>query len=448
MTRLQLILGSCVLFLFSIALRAADIHVAAGQSIQNAIDAAPAGATIQIDAGVFDEQLTIAKPITLQGAGWDKTILKPTSKNKPHTDAEKIAFANRLEATTDQNKRMALVYEYLGRQDPPTVSINSAAGVTITSLKIQGIAPSVFPGSGSESLLSIDHSGVRVTDCALIGPSNDGIDIANDSHIDIQNSLVAAVWRTGVAIYVDRSGSTASTVHLSHCDIRNCYYAGVVIRGDGSTIDHCRISGAAWHGVRYDNCSPTITDNLIFGNARSGIYASGNTHATIRNNIFYNNEMDAISCWFGNRDTIERNTIVHNLREGISVLGSSQPFLIRNVVADNPVGITCSAIANEGDAVGAPKLEDNWFWRNDQAMQKAQKAEPAPAGSATQDPQIDNTVADYSLLPDSPARKAGVGADEIASSSDHWPIQKEETAMIPTSDSRDYNLWKKPPAIQ
>ena len=51
----------------------------------------------------------------------------------------------------------------------------------------------------------------------------------------------------------------------------------------------CR-SGTAWHGVRYDDASPTLTANHIFANARSGIYASGKTSAIIKDNLFTANE--------------------------------------------------------------------------------------------------------------------------------------------------------------
>src|SRR5205814_8851535 len=140
-----------------------------------------------------------------------------------------------------------------------------------------------------------------------IGPSNDGIIATHNSDLQMQHTLVAAVWGTGVQAQRSRNGSTVAKVHLRDCDIRNCYYAGVTLGSDESTVENCRISGAAWHGIRYDDCSPTIQNNLIFANARCGIYASGSTHATIRNNFFWKNEMDAISCWFNNNDTIERN---------------------------------------------------------------------------------------------------------------------------------------------
>ena len=60
----------------------------ANNAIQTAINAAPAGATINIAAGTYPEQLTIYKPVTLLGAG-PATIIEPTSVsvNTPRYDA-------------------------------------------------------------------------------------------------------------------------------------------------------------------------------------------------------------------------------------------------------------------------------------------------------------------------------------------------------------------------
>ena len=447
MMRRWLLVGH-VLF-WTAALRGEVIRVSAGQSIQKAIDAAPAGATIQIAPGVFQERLDVDKPLTLEGAGWQQTTIKPDGAAKPHSDAEKIAFADNLEAATDERQQLQIVNQFLGRDLPPTIVARATEGaVVLSKMKIQGISPGTVPGSGSEAIVRFDRAKGQLLDCAVVGPSNGGVEIIDGADVQIRDSLIAAVWDTGLAVKSSRNADP-SKVQITGCDIRNCYYAGVVIGGEGSTIDHCRISGAAWHGIRYDDCSPTITNNSIFGNARCGIYASGNTHAVIRSNTFWKNEMDAISCWFNNADTIENNTIVGNLREGIEVLGDAKPHLSHNILADNPVAVECAMIAGQGDAVGSPELEQNWFWNNKQDMEKSQKAAPAPPGSGSGDPHFTNSGQhDYSLVADSPARAVGVGATMAVPAASGWPIQPEETAIIPSSDTRDWNQWKKPSSLR
>ncbi len=133
-------------------------------------------------------------------------------------------------------------------------------------------------------------------------------------------------------------------------ELRNVYHYGMSFgRGcDRVSILRCRISGTMWHGIRYDNASPLIEGNLIYANARSGIYASGRTRATIRGNIFFRNDMSGVSCWFKNEDLIEKNTFADNQREGLAVLGSSKPKVIANIFYQNPIAIVQGAINEDG----------------------------------------------------------------------------------------------------
>ena len=52
------------------------VTVQPGQSIQEAIDAAPAGAVILLSEGEWEENLEITKDLTLKGAGPGKTVIK------------------------------------------------------------------------------------------------------------------------------------------------------------------------------------------------------------------------------------------------------------------------------------------------------------------------------------------------------------------------------------
>jgi parallel beta-helix repeat protein len=234
-------------------------------------------------------------------------------------------------------------------------------------------------------------------------------------------------------------------------DVRNCYHRCVTIVTDEATVERCRISGSAWHGIRYDNCSPKILNNQIFGNARSGIYASGRTRATVAGNVFWRNEMDAISCWFNNVDTIERNTITGNLREGIAVVGGSKPTLSRNIFARNPIAVTCSKVASRGQPLaeapsGDPRIEANFFFENPGQVQDGEVAKPLPPGNQSADPKVADASDNFRLAADSPARLANAGAADPIAFASPFPIQPEETSIIPDLDTRDYSKWKKPSA--
>jgi hypothetical protein len=426
---------------------AADIAVGAGQSVQTAIDAAPEGATITLAAGTFPERLTITKSLTLQGAGWEKTTIGP-DRTMSLTQREKDEFFAALEAASDPQERARIAVAFANRPAPPPLSVKKAKGVVLRGIKFRGPRMAGPPeGFTTESLILFDNATGSISECAVVGPFMNGITLLAGSELTVEKSLVAAVWGVGVI------ARAQSRLQMTDSDVRNCYYSCARLATDEVTIERCRISGAAWHGVRYDNCSPRILSNHIFGNARSGIYASGRTAATVRGNVFWRNEMDAMSCWFDNADTVEGNTILGNLREGIAAIGGARPNLVRNVFLDNPIAVTCSKAASSGrqpaeSPLGDPMIAENFFFKNPNLVQEGQGAKPLPPGNRTADPEVGDAGNNFRLAADSPARAANAGAADPIALASPFAIQPEETAIVPDSETRDYSRWKKVAAAQ
>lgn len=430
------------------------VAVAPGASLQDAIDKAADGETITLAEGVYPESITITKPLTVIGAGWDKTTIGPAERNVL-TQQEKETFFKRLEAAADSPERAGIALE-LAAGTHPSLCVKNAAGVTIRGLRVRG-PYSGNPGSvnANETLVRFDNAARAVMDgCAVVGPSSNGVSIVNGSDVRIDKSLIAAVWGTGVQVYAGERGSGAkpAKVHLVDSDIRNCHHRCVTISGEGSVIERNRISGSAWHGIRYDRCSPTVTGNLIFGNARFGIYASGKTGAIVTENILWRNEMAGIWCLFSNADTLEGNTVVGNLREGIAISGGSTTKLTKNVIAKNPVGVLGSKMSERDQPDGndpKPVLTSNVFWDNPRDFVMLHEAKPLPAGNTTSDPHfVAPEKGDFTLAPDSPARELGAGAAGPIALASPFPIQPGETAMIPAGETRDYSQWNHAPPTQ
>ncbi|MEA2709191.1 MAG: hypothetical protein QOF78_1792 [Phycisphaerales bacterium] len=424
------------------AAAANEIAVAAGDSIQEAIDKAPEGATITLAAGVFPQSVTITKRLTLQGAGWEKTVVG-AEKQASLTQKDKDEFFAALEATSNKEERARIAIAFATGQAKPTLVVKNAKDVVLRGIKLRGPpSGSADGGLTAESLLTFDNAAGTISGCAVVGPFMNGITVLGGSDVKIEKSLVAAMWGTGVAV------AQRAKLHMSESDIRNCYHRCVTLSSDDATIEKCRISGSAWHGIRYDHCSPKILGNHIFANARSGIYASGRSAASVRGNVFWKNEMDAMSCWFDNSDTVESNTIAGNLREGISVLGGSKTNLSRNVFVDNPVAVLCSKIASRGQTpqdapVGNPTIEKNYFFRNAKDHVITEAVSPAPPGNETTDPKVGGPSENFALAADSPARKANAGAADPIPFASPFAIQPEEKSIIPDSETRNYSKWKK-----
>jgi len=52
---------------------------------------------------------------------------------------------------------------------------------------------------------------------------------------------------------------------------------------------------------------------------------------------------------------------------------------------------------------------------------------------------------DFSLKADSPAQQKGIGAADPIPFASPWPLQPEESAIIPRGDTRDSKQWRGPP---
>ncbi|MDQ3624991.1 MAG: right-handed parallel beta-helix repeat-containing protein, partial [Verrucomicrobiota bacterium] len=307
-------------------------------------------------------------------------------------------------------------------------------------------------GNTSSVLVYFQRAKATVSECAVVGPFGNGVQIADESDIEIRKTLVAAIWHNGIVV-AGRGREEAdkpSRLHLVESEVRNVYHYGVAIgRGcDTTVVERCRISGSAWHGIRYDYASPAITGNTIFAHAGFGIYASGTTRAKVRGNLFWRNEGAGIVCQIDNFDLIEGNTFAGNLREGLVVFGT-KPAVSRNIFASSPVAISCRLTEGRGGekttAVGEPVLTANLFHETPVILQVKRENKPAPDGSLTVDPKFrDAAQGDFTIPADSPARAANMGAAEPLAPAGSWPLLAEEKAIIPGDNTRDLRYWTAP----
>jgi parallel beta-helix repeat protein len=416
-----------------------EVTLAPGAPLQAAIDACPAGGVIRLEAGLYPERITIEKPLTLIGAGWDKTVIGPESSLERAPKPPQDAGSRRM-----KDRAPVVLLE-------PTLIVRNTADVALSGLRIRGPDSQVGEGTVSdEVLVRFDAAQATMSECAVLGPSMNGIAIQGASDVRIEHSLVAALWGTGVM--VSSSKAAAAGTHpraaIVASDVRNCYHRCVTIASDDVEVEGCRISGSAWHGIRYDGCSPSIQANQIFQNARSGIYASGETAARVTGNVFWKNEMDGMSCWYANADAIEGNTFVENLREGIAVLGNSQPKLERNLFVENPIGVYSGAISGDRNTKASEPVQvaftANVFWENPVPYKSANQTRELPPGNETAAPDfVDPKEKDFALAAGSRARRVEAGASDPIAWASPFPIQPEERAIIPDIDGRDFRLWKR-----
>ena len=427
-------------------------------SIQEAIDAAPAHAKIHIAPGVYKEDILITKPVHLRGAGWQHTIIIPKSLWTGSLEDFNRRAEGIMRSQASEVERNAKLEEMRGVYALPTLRIRAADGVEIHDMKITSYGEKESGQTFAEAIVECRKSRVLFSGCVIIGGTRDGIRILEASEVDVRNSLVAAVWGTGI-VAGGRKGDSVKA-RILECDVRNCHYAGIQAgRGNNLvTVERCRISGAAWHGIRYDDTSPEIIGNLIYKNFRTGIYASRNTAALVKGNLFFENESAGIWCLYQNKDTIENNTFASNHWAGLTVSGAAQPIIRRNIFFDNPRAIHCGNLNDDFPFARfqyLPPIEENLFWKNEARVvletreSDQSKSEQIPlnenALNRDQDPLFKSVgKRDFTMLPSSPALQNAIGAPSLISFDSPWPLQPEELAIIPDTDTRDSEKWKKP----
>ncbi|MBN1851390.1 MAG: right-handed parallel beta-helix repeat-containing protein [Pirellulales bacterium] len=425
--------------------------IAPYQSIQEAIDSAPDGATIRIGPGLYEERLTITKPVSIVGAGWDQTVITAAESAEVLQDRsvmEKIQ--QEFKAATSDDERQAILTKFREQSGMlPTVTIRNTAGVELRGLQMKLGGRHMEGKSGINAIVEIMGSTVTIADSAAVGSPANGIVVNHGSQFTLSKSLVAGVWATGIQIGGgERGQSKASEARIENCDVRNCHHRCIVIApGNNATVvENCRISGSAWHGMRYDHSRPTITGNVIFNNERFGIYASGDTAATVKGNLFHANGMAGIGCWFRNRDTIEGNTFTANKRSGLELYREAAPTVRKNIFFSN-----AQAVSIEQPGSGPARLfTGNYFWKNgsgNRASSQTADLEGPPgveeilaegADNVFGDPLfVDADAAEFSLQENSPARQAGAGVLEPLAFTSPWPQQPEENAIIADRQRRE-----------
>lgn len=438
-------------------------------TIQDAIDAAPEGAVIELSPGRFDERITIAKSVRLVGAGADKTIIGPTAEGqaalresyekswKSIEDAQRAieSLRPRRECTeaeaADFKEKYETVQRSLALYIQPVIEIDRSAKAELRSLKVT-MPDTPQHGGGlktTSAILVKGHAGVGIDGCVVAGCLAGGIGLEEISQVEIVKSLVAGCWGAGL------SGPTNADGRLSlhDCDVRNNYHYNVSV-GVG-TIENCRISGSAWSGVsggaaRVEGCA-------IFDNARSGIYSVGK-EGIVKNNLVYRNG-SGMGCWAPTKPLIEANLFLDNATGAIYVGGPCEPAVRRNLIVGSPLGVRYGPMKiAKGEKPPATEfqIEGTLFWRVEMpaALFKSNQPEApaleielkAEAGNREVDP-LTVLGADDQIVfaKNSPVDSETAMALSAISMRSSWALTPEEQLMIPEDGTRDWEKWKMRP---
>ncbi len=177
-------------------------------SIQSLIDAADSGATIDVPAGTYRENLSIAKTLTLVGLtdGDDAVEIVGTEANTPA-----IAIDGDRD-TTVELRSIAVTRSY-----GAGIDVTGDATATLRSISVDDtVASGLNARSGAQ---------VHATDCTFSSSHRNGATVSGDAQLTAEQCDFLSNAAAGLGIVTTRS------VLLEACDVRDNGENGITVGG-------------------------------------------------------------------------------------------------------------------------------------------------------------------------------------------------------------------------
>jgi parallel beta-helix repeat protein len=223
-------------------------------TISFAVSVAAPGAKIKLQAGTYNEQVAITKPVTIIGAGATSSIIKPTAE--PNYDSD-----------TDSSQPQFYV-----------VDVKDTTGVTLEDLGIDGTAATSSFGTDGDGC-GQDPVGIYYHDASgkLTEVAVNGIEMPTD--------LFGCQGGQGVYVATDAGSATPSNVTMAFVLVTNYDKNGITCDDPGT---YCNIAGSktvgigstsliAQNGIQIWAAGASLNADVVNGNTYDGPYyaASG-----------------------------------------------------------------------------------------------------------------------------------------------------------------------------
>ena len=233
------------------------LQVKPGESIQAAIDTAPEGAIICLEAGVWEENLTIERSLTLRGPGAGEAVLKSAKGGRP------------------------VVWVWAVEESLQTVS------VTLERLSIGGAFghDAHWPERGAYGILAQDDVRVEITHCLISGNRWSGIALLNEAEIVVRESTISENGWYGVWLM----DATTATVVDSRISTNS---GGIWFQGTSEgDLYGTVVSDSLWKGIWADQSTRTsILDCRVDRNGDGGIRVGSHAHVILSDSLIIENE--------------------------------------------------------------------------------------------------------------------------------------------------------------
>lgn len=286
-------------------------------SIQNGIDAVAAGGDVHVDAGLFEENLTLNKQVNLYGA---------QSGNDPRggrAGAETIWQSDFSTGSLDANLRKAILS--VGADGDDSV----VDGFTFNGF--------VNRNGNTQGLVRIEDGADDVT-------FSNNIVFTDVNGTAVQTNMPIELWIEGDGATVTRNTFTRSAAALTEADGQSAGNAA----------------------VRLGNVTGALVENNIFDGGPVNV-AGGSDTIEIKYNLFRNSILkESIETWNTDGDVyIVGNTIEGSSKDGIRVQTSAADsfvYIVGNTIGDASDGVETGITADNHD--GTVTIVNNEIYGN------------------------------------------------------------------------------------
>lgn len=330
-------------------------------TIQDLIDATPAGDIVNIPPGFYNEQLIIDKPLTLAGPA-------------PHEGNAIIDGSGLANVSTIQILSSQVIVKDLTIQNGPLHGIQAGSDASPNLTEIS-IVDNKILGHGNAGIITNHHAAMdidgntvennglsggfyqvgiilyphgptSVTNNRIVSNNGDGIFAReSDAGLLIENNVIEDHANSGITLAWDQRNTSIVNNQIKNCGTGvNDEQGGIVLIQsmaeviEGNTIENCRDSGIFWGWVPTVGTQPTsvmIGDNVISNSSRDAIYLFTQGPGGFISPDLYPLE-----------PTIKDNILSNNTRAGVYVSnlyyyspGNAKPTINNNRIFANEWGV-------------------------------------------------------------------------------------------------------------
>lgn len=295
-------------------------------TISAAVSAAPSGSTVDVCPGTYAEQVTITKPLTLQG-------VTSGTANQAVVTVPAAGLAANTTSMFGESVAAQILVEGPGPVIISDIAVDGTGGDLACSSWIAGI----FYGSGSSGTVNgVRASGQVDTTCGVgIWAENGG---SSNESVTIRNSSVYNVDSAGIFV---GSGPTPTLTANVDNDVVSASAATAAIDADSvdGQVQNNTVSTATF-GVFDLSPNVTVASNTIEG-TNYGIYLGSGGKAS--GNRVSGSSIDGILLGASGA-TLTNNRILTTTTAGVE-LGCFAASVSGNIINDAPIGFDEAPLA-------------------------------------------------------------------------------------------------------